>query len=74
MLDEATRNDSEATLMRLLEAQASHSMPALELIRNATTEGVPEMDAREALLSLMLTDSVELTHDRRVRLETAVAA
>lgn len=69
-----TRKAVEAELLRLLEAQAHRSMPAQELIEGITEKGTSELDAREALMSLMVRDDVELTSDRRIRLELNVAA
>lgn len=69
-----TRKAVEAELLRLLEAQAHRSMPAQELIEGITAKGTSELDAREALMSLMVRDDVELTSDRRIRLELNVAA
>jgi hypothetical protein len=64
------RREVEVKLLGLLRQQSTGSMSAAELIRGATRDGIAEMDAREALLSLMVADDVELTADRRVRLDT----
>lgn len=60
----------EARLLGILQQQSGHSMPAAALMRDITNDGTPEMDAREALLSLMVSDEVRFTADRRVEMET----
>jgi len=63
----------EVRLLGILQQQSGHSMSAAALMRDITNDGTPEMDAREALLSLMVSDEVQFTPDRRVQMETEAA-
>lgn len=56
--------EAKATLLRLLDEPG---MLALKLIDTARQEGVSDMDAREALLSLMVADQLEMTPESVVR-------
>jgi DNA-binding transcriptional regulator PaaX len=64
----------EETLLHVLRSHQLQAMTADELISSVVEQGFDEWDVRDALLSMLAADYVELTHERKVRLEDSIAA